>query len=564
MVFNGLVELAAVGVVPMYVRIITDPVLITGDASVINLWPQAASLTLQQLLVYGGILMLVVYTIKLGVNILNGYFQERFIRGREMRISTDLLKRYLYAPLTFHLQRNSADLTRNAQVEIQMMNTGFIVPLLKATAQLFIAPLIFLSLLLVNPIVSLVSMVVLGLAVALYNQLVKRPLMKHRDTLQNTRSQQLQSINQALGGIKELKVLQRESYFMQVYRRVMDAKRIATIRTQIVTRLNGPYLEFIALMGMLLIAVLLTLSGASTEVLAATLAFYGVAMFRLKQSVGVLLDGYTAAKVNHITIQPIHADMTGIPGPAPVTADALSFNKALTVDNIHYTYPNATRKALQGISLTIRKGESIGLVGSTGAGKTTLVDVLLGLLQPQEGSITVDGVDIFSNLSGWHSLIGYIPQQIYLLDDTIRANVAFGLPKKDIDDQAVWAALEAAQLADFIRELPDGLDTMTGERGIRLSGGQRQRIGIARALYHRPSILVMDEATAALDNQTEKRFVTALEQLRQDHTLIIIAHRLSTIRHCDRILVMEKGHIKAEGRYDALLQTEKVFQELAQ
>jgi ATP-binding cassette subfamily C protein len=564
MVFNGFVELVAVGAVPLYVRTVTDPQVVQSNNYLQTILPHLASLSAQQLIIWGGFLLFLIYSFKLVVNVLNGYFQERFIRGREMRISTDLLKRYLYSPLTFHLQRNTAELTRNAQIEIQQMNIGFIVPLLKAISQLFIVPLIFLALLWVNPFVSLLTLSILGAATIGYNQLVKKPLLKHREILQQTRSHQLQFINQALGGIKEVKVLHREDYFLNLYRKVMNDKRIATVRTQIVNRLSGPYLEFIALMGMLLIAGLLTFASSSAHSLAAALSFYVVAMFRLKQSVGILLDGYTYAKVNHITIRPIYEDIQGITFPKYKSNQPLDFRHTIQMKGINYTYPGSHKKALDNISLTIYKGNSVGIVGSTGAGKTTLVDILLGLLEPQEGTVMVDGQDIFNNLPGWHSIIGYIPQHIYLLDDTIRSNVAFGLPSDEIDDDAVWEALKTAQLADFVKDLPDGLNTITGERGIRLSGGQRQRIGIARALYRRPLVLILDEATAALDNKTEKLFVHALEQIRQDHTLIVIAHRLSTIQRCDRIFVMDRGKIKAEGNYHELLSTEKVFQELAQ
>jgi ATP-binding cassette subfamily C protein len=481
-----------------------------------------------------------------------------------MRMSIDLLKHYLYAPLTFHLQRNSADLIRNAQVEIQTMNNNFIVPVLKAATQIFITSLIFVTLLLVNPIVSILSITILIIAIYIYYQWVKKYLLKNRDILQKARGLQLKSINQALGSIKELKVLQRETQFLNIYKKVMQAKHHAIVNTQTISRLNAPYLEFISLMGMLLIALLVAISGASTDQIAAILAFYGLAMFRLKQSVGIILDGYTAVKVNHITIRPIFDDMkTVIPPTLSDKKGHLSFKNSVLVENIEFKYPGSKQNSLHNINLTIKKGESIGFVGSTGAGKTTLIDILLGLLVPQQGRITIDGINLHDSLISWHQLIGYVPQQIFLLDDTIRANVTFGLLKEEVDDKLVWQALEAAQLASFVNELPDGLDTLTGERGIRLSGGQRQRIGIARALYHKPSVIVMDEATAALDNKTEKMFVEALENLSEDHTIIIIAHRISTVKNCDKIILMENGEIIEQGTYDELICKSSIFQELA-
>lgn len=564
MVVNGFVELLAVGVVPLYIRIITEPMLLNEYLNKLSFFKGVYSFDVLEIIYWGLILLLFVYVVKLILSVLNGYLQERFIRGRESRISTDLLKRYLLTHYQFHLQRNSAELIRNAQIEIQQMNIGFVVPLLKAISQLFIAPLIFLSLLMVNAFVSSVTILTLAVAIVLYNLTIKKSMLKYRDALQYLRIKQIQVINEALGGIKELKVLRREHYFLELYKKLMNQKRVATIKSQLATRLNAPFLEFIALIGILIIVLMLTFSETPMAVFVSTLAFYGVAMFRLKQSATVLLDAYTLIKVNHITIRPVYSDMVSVPIQDIKPGKQLTFNNNIQFVNVSYFYPGTNNNIVEEINMVIHKGESVGIVGPTGAGKTTLVDLLLGLLEPQQGSIIVDGQNIFKDLAGWQSLIGYIPQHIYLLDDTIRANVAFGLPKEMIDDKFVWKVLETAQLSDFVRELPKGLDTITGERGIRLSGGQRQRIGIARALYQRPSILVMDEATSALDNKTEKLFITALEQLRKDHTLIIIAHRLSTIMHCDRILVMERGRIKAEGTYAQLIETEKVFQELAQ
>ncbi|MFN3680302.1 ABC transporter ATP-binding protein, partial [Thermosynechococcus sp.] len=222
------------------------------------------------------------------------------------------------------------------------------------------------------------------------------------------------------------------------------------------------------------------------------------------------------------------------------------------------------KPALCGVSLTIKQGEMVGLVGASGAGKTTLVDLILGLLEPCQGDIRVDGESIYTNLAKWQRQIGYIPQTIYLSDDTLRRNIAFGLPEAQIDEVALWRAVEAAQLAEFVAGLPAGLNTVVGERGVRLSGGQRQRVGIARALYHNPSVLIMDEATAALDNQTEAGVMDAIQALSGEKTIIMIAHRLSTVMECDRLYFMAHGQVVAVGSYQELLQTSPDFRAMAQ
>ena len=240
-----------------------------------------------------------------------------------------------------------------------------------------------------------------------------------------------------------------------------------------------------------------------------------------------------------------------------------SFEREIAVEDLRFRYEGQTEDALSGVTLTVPRGASVGFVGSSGAGKTTVVDVLLGLLTPTGGRVAVDGVDIQTCLPAWQRKIGYIPQTIFLTDDTVRNNVAFGLDPGDISDAAVWAALDAAQLRELVESFPEGLSAMVGERGVRLSGGQRQRIGIARALYHRPDVLVMDEATSALDTQTERQFVEALDALQGEHTVVVIAHRLSTVRHCDTLFLMDRGRVVAQGTYDELMLTSPAFRAMA-
>ena len=241
----------------------------------------------------------------------------------------------------------------------------------------------------------------------------------------------------------------------------------------------------------------------------------------------------------------------------------LPFEHELRLENISYSYPGSAESALIDVSLSIPKNASVGFVGPSGAGKTTIVDVILGLLEPMSGRILVDGVDIQDRVANWQRKIGYIPQTIYLTDDTIRKNVAFGLDDGEIDDDLVWEAIDAAQLRELVNSLPDGLDTIVGERGVRLSGGQRQRVGIARALYHKPQVLVMDEATSALDNQTERHIVDALDNIRGSRTMIMIAHRLSTVQNCDTLYYLDEGRLKAQGTYEELLATTPEFAAMA-
>nr|MCR5127931.1 ABC transporter ATP-binding protein/permease [Lachnospiraceae bacterium] len=280
-----------------------------------------------------------------------------------------------------------------------------------------------------------------------------------------------------------------------------------------------------------------------------TLGTVAVAAFRLFPAVGRLTTNLNAIMYNRPRLDSMYEmlkeieedDTYQLKTADPEDAEPLAFEERLQIKDVRWKYPAGQDDVLRGLNMEIRKGESVALIGPSGAGKTTLADVVLGLLKPQEGQILLDGVDVYQNLAGWAKIIGYVPQAVYLTDDTIRGNVAFGIYEKDIDDEKIWQALEEAQLADFVRGLEKGLDTMVGERGVRLSGGQRQRIAIARALYENPQILVLDEATSALDTETETAVMEAIDSLHGSKTMIIVAHRLTTIRNCDAIFEVNGG-----------------------
>jgi len=298
--------------------------------------------------------------------------------------------------------------------------------------------------------------------------------------------------------------------------------------------------------------------GKPMEALLPTLGLFAAAAFRIMPSVNRLLSAVQSMRFYLPVIDTLHSEFCLLNAASTQQrGQPLPFNDALVLDQLSFKYPTAETPALRGISLSIPRGASIGFIGGSGAGKSTLVDTILGLLTPDSGSIKINGVDIQTNLRGWQDQIGYVPQSIYLTDDTLRRNVAFGLPPDQIDEAAVWRAIKAAQLEQFVNELPQGLETQVGERGVRLSGGQRQRIGIARALYHDPAVLVLDEATSSLDTATEHDVMEAIRALRGEKTLIIVAHRLSTVEHCDRLFRLEQGAVAEEGETAMMLDATK-------
>ena len=324
-----------------------------------------------------------------------------------------------------------------------------------------------------------------------------------------------------------------------------------------------------AVVAIMLIAVVMHLQGRPIASIIPVIAMFGVAIVRLMPSIQIIAEMLTNIRYSIVSVNPIYDDLTamkkyGEEFRTDRQRDAkTTLTHAVQIHDLHYHYPNSDEQALNGVSLEIPKGRAVAFVGPSGAGKTTIVDVLLGLLEPQKGEILVDDKNIFDSISAWQRNIGYIPQFIYLSDDSLRRNIAFGLPDSDIDEEKIHKAVELAQLNELVSRLPDGLDTVIGERGARLSGGQRQRIGIARALYNDPQVLVMDEATSALDNITEQHIIHSIETLKGEHTIIMIAHRLTTVMNCDVLYMMENGKIVDQGAYKELLERNEGFREMA-
>jgi ABC-type multidrug transport system fused ATPase/permease subunit len=364
----------------------------------------------------------------------------------------------------------------------------------------------------------------------------------------------LQHLQQGLGGAKDVKVLGREKEFLETYiGHNVESSRMTQfeVTLQLLPKL---WLEFLAVTSLaILVMTMLAKSRDMTHIVSAV-GLFAAAAFRLMPSVNRVLNAVQAIRYGLPVIDVLHAELSLNVPPAPLKrASALAFRDRIEVELVRYRYPSAKAWALDGLSLAIRRGESVGVIGPSGSGKSTLVDVILGLLTPTDGSVLLDGEDIQADLRGWQDQVGYVPQSVYLTDDSLRRNVAFGLSDTMIDDTAVRRALRAAQLEEFVASLPDGVETMVGERGVRLSGGQRQRIGIARALYHDPPMLVLDEATSALDSVTESGVMDAVTALQGEKTILIVAHRLSTVERCDRLYRLKRGKVVAEGPPSGML-----------
>lgn len=479
----------------------------------------------------------------------------KFSYNVQRKLSTRLLASYMKEPYTFHLNKNVAELQRSMQEDTDLFAKA-IIHILELVAEICVCAVMGIYLFIVSQSITLIIVLLLILCLGMFVYISKKFSQDLGKRSQVYKANIYKWMNQAIGGIKEIKVLNREQFFVDSYDSYFR-KYIYGLRISTLIRILPKYaIETVCMTG-LLAAVILKLFMGQKDIVEfiPQLAVFAVASFRLLPSVGRINEHVATVLYAFPSIDLIYHDLKAveeIPEKAQEETGEWKFRSLLKVKNISYHYPDSEENVLEGVNFEIERGSSVAFVGQSGAGKTTMVDIILGLLNPQYGKITADGMNIEKNISVWQREIGYIPQAIYLSDDTIRNNIAFGVAEEDIDEEAIWEAVNKAQLAEFIEGLPEGLDTFVGDRGVRLSGGQRQRIGIARALYHDPEILVLDEATSALDNETETAVMEAIDHLKGVKTMIIIAHRLTTIRNVDKVYEVQNHKVLERDKEEVL------------
>ena len=507
-------------------------------------------------LVIAGMLVLVgVYAVKAGFLAFLASRQARFAFGTQSSLSERLFAGYFLQPWAFHLQRNSAELLRNATIEVGNFS-AVVQALMVAAAEAFVVVGLAALIVAVEPLGALFVIAVVGLAALAFHRITRTRLVRWGEARLYHDGLRMQHLQQGFGGVKDIKLLGREDAFLEQYRLHNSAAARVGGRQFALQQLPRLWMELLAMAGLAALVIVMIARGMPAEALPPTLGLFAAAAFRLMPSVVRIMVSVQTLRYCLPAIDTLHRELQlveAVRGPSRERATRIE--SALTLDHVTVRYPNAPAPALRDVSLTIPRGASVGFIGGSGAGKSTLVDTILGLLTPESGRITVDGAGIDANLRGWQDQIGYVPQSIFLTDDTLRRNVAFGIASEAIDDAAVGRAIRAAQLDEFVGTLPRGLETSVGERGVQLSGGQRQRIGIARALYHDPPLLVLDEATSSLDGATEQGVMEAVRALRGSKTLLIVAHRLSTVAHCDRLYRLDAGRVVQEGTVERIAGT---------
>ena len=497
------------------------------------------------------LLIIAVYVVKNLYHIYMSVVQGIFLARNRINTSAKLLDCFMRKPYTFHLQHNSAEVIRAINSDVSSAY-DIVSSIMSLLTNILITGLLIVYLVLVDPWLTLSIVAGLALYSVTYFLIVRKKLKAAGEESREITVRMIKAIVQAVGGIKEVKVMGRERYFVDSYAENGEAYVRVRRRLSILSGVPPRLLEILCVSGVLgLVAVKIGLRQDLSSIVGSLSAFAVAAMKLMPsaKSINSTINGISYQMPGLNAVCELIDDNWGTDiGKAALASENRNRSRQnrladIRVEGVSFRYPDTEEAVLREVELTVKAGTSVGIVGVTGAGKTTLVDIILGLLEPQEGRVLYDGKDIRENYEDWQARIGYIPQNIYLTDETIRENVALGLYPEQIDDAQVWKALDQAQLGDFVRGLKDGLDTRIGEMGVRLSGGQRQRIGIARALYYDPDVLFLDEATAALDTATEKAVMAAVNALSREKTCIIIAHRLTTIEDCDAVYEVRDGKV---------------------
>jgi ABC-type multidrug transport system fused ATPase/permease subunit len=555
---SSLLDMMGVASIVPFVAILSNPSLIETNSILITLFKILNTFgitTIQEFFFILGILVFLLLIISIAVKAFVSYLQLNFTNMLEVSIGKRLIEAYLSQPYSWFLTRHSADLGRTILSEVnQIIGLGF-QPFITLIVNSLLTISLLTLLIIFDPKITLIVGLSISLAYVLIFYFVRNYL--NRSGKQRLFYNQLRFtlVSDVFGAAKEVKIGGLEQGYVKNFSNSAKIFAQSEVAASIVRLLPRYLLETITFGGVILILLYTIAKTGSLNEALPIISLFVFAGYRLMPTIQQIYSSTTQLTYGGPVLNKIYHDIkTFEPLNENQDMSILPFNKAITLNNTYYTYPNSKQTVLKDINLTIPTKSSVGFVGATGSGKTTTADIILGLLEPQKGTLEVDGKVITKlNLRSWQKSIGYVPQHIYLSDDTIAANIAFGVEPKDINQDMVEKAAKIASLHEFvINKLPKQYQTTVGERGVRLSGGQRQRIGIARALYHNPKVLILDEATNALDAQTEQIVIDAINNLNKDITKIIIAHRLNTVSNCDTIFIFSKGQLTGQGKFEEI------------
>ena len=540
---GALVELLGVTTILPFLEAMLDPIAIREKWYIQLILKIVYIESNKSLLFFLGIVIMLIYILKNCFMLLVVYMQGEYSSRIQHELSTTILSAYMRRPYIYFTENNSADIIRGINSDVAGVYT-IILNAFTITSECLSALLIAVFLFITDFELAFGLILVAGVCLVLILSIVKKPMKKMGVEQRNANAACHKYAYQAINGIKEITVLQRRSFFVDIFKKSSNVRRKTILNYTFITAMPDRIIEGLCVAGFMIILCYRVLNDNDITHIIPQLGTFAVAAFKILPCVSKISSRISSIIYYRPTLNGVYDVLNGYNGEIVIEKEKNSENlnstfEKIEVKDIVWKYPRSERNILDNISFSINKGEAIALIGVSGAGKTTLADILLGLFKPQNGDVLIDGHSIYEKIEEWSRMVGYVPQSTFLIDDTIKNNVAFG--KENIDEEKIWDALELAQLKEFVKSLPQGIETVVGERGVRFSGGQQQRIAIARAMYHDPEILVLDEATSALDIETETAIMKSIDDLRGKKTLIIIAHRLSTIKKCDKIYEIKEG-----------------------
>jgi ABC-type bacteriocin/lantibiotic exporter with double-glycine peptidase domain len=564
----ALLQVVGIASITPFLALVGNPQLIESNSVLSWLYERFGFESDRNFMIFIGVAGLSMLLFSNAFTALTTWAMLRYSMGTYHSIAERLLENYLRRPYVFFLNRNSAELGKNTLSEVSQVVRGLLVPGMQLISKALVALFVLALLVAVDPVLAVLALVFLGGAYALIFTLARRKLSSIGRAKVSANRERFRAAVEALAGAKDIKLMGKERFFLKRFSEPSRRYTRHNATMQVIGQLPRYGLEALAFGGMFMTVIYLLIRGGSVGQALPLLALYGIALYRLMPALQMIFQSLTSVRANVASMEAIYDDLkVAVPElPNQRLVTPLKFAESIWLRDVAFRYPKSETWVVEDLDLRIRKNSSVAFVGSTGSGKTTIVDLILGLLRPQQGELVVDGRAVDDELlPSWQRNLGYVPQQIYLNDDTIANNIAFGVRASALDMEAVVQAAKLADIHDFIvGHLPDGYQTRVGERGVRLSGGQRQRLGIARALYHDPDVLVLDEATSALDGITEESIFRAVSQLASAKTIIMIAHRVTTVRDCDVIYLLDSGRVADSGSYGEMLRTNPTFRAMAQ
>jgi ATP-binding cassette, subfamily B, bacterial PglK len=572
MVITAVIEVAGIASIIPFLSLISNPQTVYDNKYLNWAYGTLNFESVNSFLIFTGIAVLLFLIFSNILLFLSQWGLLRFTWMRKYSISRRLLIKYIYQPYKFFLNQNTTYLSKNILSEVEVVIKGLFVPLLEILAKSVVTVFIFAMLVAVEPLLAISLVIVLGSAYILTYRLIKRRLDIRGKLRYKANAARFRAVNEAFSDIKLVKLRRFENFFVKRFSKPAVELAKLNSSSQIISYMPKYITEIIAFGGIIIVVLYLLARGEGFEAFLPLIGLYAFATYRLLPAIQSIFSGFAHIRFNLEALDRLYYEMKSFQDEGGESykdfkkkIKPMPFRKDMRLENVTFKYDEANKTIIKNLSINIDINTSVAFVGSTGAGKTTVANIILGLLKPESGNIIVDDKIVDDkNMPSWQQNIGYVPQDIYLQDETVTHNITFGVMENEINMDAVIKAAKIANIHDFIiNELPYKYDTIIGEKGVRLSGGQRQRIGIARALYHDPAVLVLDEATSALDSATEVEVFKAIQNIAKTKTLVIIAHRLTTIKDCDVIYVMDNGKIVGSGKYDELMGTNRVFKKLA-